>query len=197
MKARTVILIIVAAAIAVAAIALGPGLWRQMNRETKPAETALPVPEGFQHDPAYDVAGYFMPTTDVQVGQLALNHIAMGAPSDFEAWEAGERDAVFGPVVLQFDDVSSPLVTNELGGEGRERTVRVRPAAYRLFPGEVSFKGAAEGLGEVAFVGRFDQAALANAQNETESGETAVLTGTLQIGDRRFENLGFTYWIGD
>ncbi len=161
------------------------------------AGVAIQVPTGYQHDPAFDAAGYYMPAAPIQVGNFKLNTISMGAESDFAQWEKGERESLFGPILIQFDDMSSPAVTNEMGGQGREKTLRLLPAGYRLFPGEVSFKSADPALGEVAFTGAFDQAALADAKKVTTSGNASVLHGDLQIGALKFPGVTLTYWAGD
>ena len=169
--------------------------------EAPEAATAGPEPiaavTGFEHDADLDPAGYYTPLSDVSIGNFHLSHIAMGAPSDFAQWEDGERDAAFGPIILDFDDITSRKITNELGGEGYEKTIRVKPDAYSLFPGEVKFAGTDPVLGQVLFEGHFDQAALDQAKKDTSSGDTPVLTADLQIGDMRFDNVSFSYWIGD
>lgn len=173
------------------------------HRKAEAPDAGPPQPEpitavsGFEHDADLDPAGYYTPLSDISVGNYHLSHIAMGAPSDFAQWEEGEHDSVFGPIILDFDDVTSRKITNELGGEGYEKTLRVKPDGYRLFPGEVKFAGTDPVLGAVLFEGRFDQAALDKGQKDTSSGDAPVLTGNLQIGDAHFDNVGFSFWIGD
>ncbi len=160
---------------------------------------AAPVqaPSGFQHDATFDAAGYYMPSGAIQIGNFRLNTIALGAESDFAQWEKGEREGLFGPILVNFDDVSSPVVTNEMGGEGHAKTLRLLPASYRLYPGDVSFAATDPALGAVKFSGAFDQTALADARKAQVSGKTPVLHGDLQIGDKIFTGATFTYFAGD
>ena len=158
---------------------------------------AVVAPSGFAHEPGFDAAGYYRPIGDARTGNLKLTQIAIGAPSDFSTWEAGKRDGLFGPIVLQFDDVTSPTVANELGAATHTVSIRVVPQSYRLYPGEVNFAAVDAKLGAVAFDGRFDQAAFAQAHKSGSSGDTPVMTGRLKIGDRIIEDLKFVFWAGD
>ena len=166
-----------------------------------PAATPAPVvstaPEGFQHDPSFDAQGFYIPTEPIKAGALALKQIAFGAPSDFKQWEAGERESVFGPIILQFEDESSPTTTNELGQDVHQVVVRVLPTAYRVFPAAISFRGSDPKLGEIGFVGAIDQATLASARDTGSSAGKVVMTGTLRIGDTKVDDARFTYFIGD
>lgn len=164
----------------------------------EPAEpvAAPSVPEGFQHDPAFDASGYFMTQTPVQAGNYKLRHIAIGAPSDFAQWEAGGR-TVFGPILFHFDDVTSPKQTNELGGEAHTVSTRVLPQSYRFTPGDVTFRGVDPKLGEVVFSGSFDEAAFTAARQNGGSDGAPVLMGSLQVGGERIRNISFSYWVGD
>lgn len=156
----------------------------------EPAE--LVAPEGFEHDQTFDVAGYYQPTSEISVGELKLAQFVMGADSDFALWEEGERDALFGPILIGFDDETPSGPDSDID----DLTLTIRPDSYRVFPGEVSFRAYDEAVGEIVFVGRYNQIALADAKAASES-DGAVLTGDLQIADQRFDNVGFSYWIGD
>ena len=148
----------------------------------EPAPAAPPALEGFQHDASFDAQGFYIPAEPIKVGALALKQVAFGAPSDFKQWEAGEREAVFGPIILQFEDESSPTATNELGQEVHQITVRVLPTAYRVFPAAISFRATDPKLGEIGFVGAIDQATLNSARDNGSSAGKVVMTGTLRIG---------------
>lgn len=163
-----------------------------------PAEPAAPAaPTGYEHEAGFDAAGYYRTETPVQSGNFKLAQIAVGAPSDFQQWEAGEREAVFGPILMQFDDVTSPKGTNEMGGEHHTVSIRVLPAAYRMGPGQVVFQAKDDKVGEILFDGAFDTAALAQAKANGNSDGKPVLTGSLQIGQERIRNISFSYWAGD
>jgi len=167
---------------------------------TPPPTPATPVAAtpvtGYSHSGTLDAAGYYLPQTEIRVGEFKLNHLGVGAASDFIQWEQGDRNSVFGPVLLQFDDVTSPVQTNELGGEAHSISVRVLPSAYSVDGKTLRFVGQDPKLGKVAFEGAFQTAALAQAKAEG-SGPQAVLTGTLQVGSTRISNASFTFFAGD
>ena len=52
-------------------------------------------------------------------------------------------------------------------------------------------------LGEIAFVGAIDAAALAAAHEAGPGDSRVVMTGTLRIGEAAFENARFNYFMGD
>lgn len=160
------------------------------------AEPALQVAEGFRHQAGLDASGYYLSPTPFQIGDYRFAHMAIGAPSDFQTWEKGDHSSTFGPILIQFDDLTSPLVPNELGGEGHSVTLRVLPDAYSFDAGKLTFRGKDAKLGEVLFVGTFDQAALARAQADGSS-QSTVLSGDLKIGDQPVRKVAFTYWVGD
>jgi len=161
------------------------------------APPAVVGPEGFQHEASFDAQGFFIPETPIRVGSLKLRHIAFGAPSDFEQWEAGERASVFGPILLYFEDESSPTNTNELGEDVHTVAIRVLPTGYRVFPGALSFRATDPKLGEIGFVGAIDATALQAAQDAGPGDNRVVMTGTLRVGEATFENARFTYFMGD
>lgn len=165
-----------------------------------PAAPAVPAPStpvaGFNHSGTLDATGYYLPRNEIRFGAFRLNHLGVGAASDFDQWEQGDRSSVFGPLLLQFDDTSSPLQTNEMGGEAHAINVRVLPSAYSVAGRSLRFAGQDERLGKVTFDGVFETAALAQARTEG-SGAQVVLTGTLVIGSTRFSNASFTFFAGD
>lgn len=179
-----------------AAPAEAPVAEAQPTPAPAPAEPSLHVAEGFKHQAGLDASGYYLSPTPFQVGDYRFAHMAIGAPSDFQTWEKGDHSSTFGPILLQFDDLTSPLVPNELGGEGHAVTLRVLPQAYSFDAGKLTFRGRDAKLGEVLFVGTFDQAALARAQAEGSS-QATVLSGDLKIGAQPVRKVTFTYWVGD
>ncbi|MDB5430964.1 MAG: hypothetical protein JWP35_2080, partial [Caulobacter sp.] len=160
------------------------------------APPAPPPLSGFVHDAHVDVQGYYMPASEVKVGVFRLTNLTLGAPSDFSQWEADKRMATYGPVLIEFEDVTSATQTNEMGGEAHTGAIRVLPDSYRMDAKGVSFRGHAAGLGEVTFDGVFDPKALA-ASKGGGSAEAVVLRGTLRIGQTEFKNVAFTYFAGD
>jgi len=160
------------------------------------AEPTIPVATGFHSQQGLDASGYYLSPTNVRVGDYQFTHLAIGAPSDFQTWETGDRTSTFGPVLIAFDDVTSPMAPNELGGEGHSVSLRVLPDAYSFDAGKLQFRGHDPKLGEVIFSGAFDQAALTKARGEGSSGGT-VLTGDLKVGNAPARKVSFTYWVGD
>jgi len=143
----------------------------------------------------FDPQGYYQPAAPVSSGGLELRRIGMGAPSDFAAWESGDRAAVFGPILMQFEDRSSPIVHDEMG-EHRAVTLRVLPAAYEVDASKVRFTGADGRLGQVVFEGQFMPGAVANIK-QGGAADAVVLVGDLRIGQAVFPNTAFTYVAGD
>lgn len=167
-----------------------------------PASPVAPQPPrppqtdaAFVHTVRDDASGYYLPTSEVQVGTYRLDHIFLGQGMEFEAWAGGERSGTFAPVMLQFDDVSSPMVATEIG-EAHSITVRVLPTAYAVTDDRVRFVGQSNELGGVSADLRLDLEALATARRNLGS-DAVVLTGTVTIGDRRFDDVAMRWWMGD
>ncbi len=197
-------------ALAIGALALAAACSRKAEKAeapapvaTAPAEAPVAPPEphidvapGFTHQAQFDASGYYLAAQPVQAGVWKLSHVGVGAPSDFAGWEAGSRDAVFGPILFQFEDTSSPKQTSEGGAESHTVILRVLPQAYSFEPGKVTFKGADPKLGEILFSGAFDAAALAQARNEGFS-PRPVLRGALKVGDAPARQVALNYYLGD
>lgn len=200
--------------LALCAVAAGALALAGCNREdSKPAPAPTPAPApapvpspaataakppvtGFAHSGNFDNAGYYMPTRDIRVGNWQLKTIGVGAMSDFAAWEQGDRTSTFGPILLEFDDATSPLKPNEIGGEAREISVRVLPSGYSTDGKTLRFAGVDPKLGPVTFEGTFDAAAMAEAKAQGAS-EAAVLKGTLQVGQTTIDDARFTFFAGE
>jgi len=157
-----------------------------------------PPVQGFAHQAGTELFGFYLPVSEVRIENLKLSHLHVGDEMEFSAWEQaqGRGDTNFAPVMFQFDDLSSPTIANELGGQTPEVIVRVLPAAYGVSDSVVRFVGFDATLGEVRFEGQFVPAAFARARQGDSVGEP-VLTGTLTIGDRVFEGQSFTWTGGD
>ena len=171
---------------------------------TAPAAASRAAPAtltGFSHDKALDVFGYYQPVSPIKVGTLQLSHLHVGQLSDLDAWEARggpEPDIPYGPVMLEFADVTDPAVAHEAVDRDPNTTFRVLPTAYRVDADELRLAGRHERLGEVSFAGKLDSAAVRRAATpEGLPGDTVVLRGTLTAGGQRFENAAFTWYGGD
>ena len=167
------------------------------DRMAAPSDAPEPAPAaaGFSHALTSDLSGYYLPAEPVRAGKWSLHHVFVGQASEFEAWEGGERSETFGPVMLQFEDETSPMVRTELG-ETRSGTARVLPTSYQVTDDSVSFSGRSDELGEVRFEGRLDQGALATARRNL-GGAGAVMTGTLIAGGQTFHDVRLRWWMGD
>lgn len=155
-----------------------------------------PVPgAAFKHATTADVSGYYMPLSEVRVGDWALDHLFLGQTSDFAAWEDGQRSETFAPVMLQFDNLASPMVQTELG-EARSVTSRVLPSFYSVSDARVQFEGRSAELGRVSFDGRMDPGALATARRNLGD-EGAVVVGDLIVGGRTVRGVRLRWWAGD
>ncbi|GAA0634076.1 hypothetical protein [Brevundimonas lenta] len=142
-----------------------------------------------------DLSGYYMPLDPVRVGNWSLDHLFIGQAAEFQSWQGGERSATFGPVMLQFDDVNSPMVRTEIG-EAHSITARVLPTSYTVNDAQVRFEGRSPELGRVIFDGRLDQGALATSRRNLGD-EGVVLTGSLKVGDAPAQAVRLRWWMGD
>jgi len=149
----------------------------------------------FSHAMTSDLSGYYMPATDVRSGDWSLDHVFIGQAAEFQAWEAGERSGTFAPVMLQFEDVTSPVVATEIG-EARSITARVLPTTYTVTEDRVRFAGHSPELGAVHLVGVLDPDALATARRNLGE-EGVVLIGTLKVGDAPARAVRLRWWGGD
>ncbi|MBN8552767.1 MAG: hypothetical protein J0L52_07730 [Caulobacterales bacterium] len=162
------------------------------------APPELPAVEGFAHQAGANLFGYYLPVSDVQIGDLKLSHLHLGDEAAFNDWELtqGRGPTNFAPMMFQFDDLSSPTIANELGGQTPEVIVRVLPSGYGVSDRVVRFVGVDPTLGEVRFEGQFVEPAFTQAR----SGEDVagpVLRGNLTIGGRIYEGQSFTWTGGD
>lgn len=165
------------------------------ERAAAPSGPAGPSPSAFSHTLTTDLSGYYLPAEPVRAGNWSLHHIFVGQASQFEAWEGGERNAAFAPVMVQFEDATRPTVGTE-SGESRSRTARVLPTAYEVTDTTVTFSGRSPELGELRFEGRLDPGALATARRNL-GGDGVVLTGALVVGGRTFPDVRLRWWMGD
>jgi hypothetical protein len=187
------------------AVVLAVGACEQQAVE--PAADAEPsVPEapetserlsGFSHEITQDVSGYYMPATPVQVGTWRLRNISVMLESDMNAWEGGEHGDVYGPIMIEFDNLASPTGVNEMGQEYYSETVRVLPEAYEITDTRVRFRGRSPEVGVVTLEAALDGDRLGLARRNLGSSEGPVLTGSLTVGDRTFEGQQFRWWMGD
>ena len=154
-----------------------------------------PAAPSFTHGMGSDLSGYYMPASEVRIGKWSFDHVFVGQTAEFQAWEAGGRNETFAPVMLQFDDVTSPMVATEIG-EARSVTARVLPTASSVTDTAISFEGRSPELGEVSFEGALDPGALATSRRNLGN-EGVVVTGTLKVGNAPARSVQLRWWAGD
>lgn len=163
-----------------------------------PAPDAGPAPAtaaAFSHALTVDASGYYMPVTAPSFGKWMLRDIAVGQTRDFAAWEQGNRSTTWAPIMIEFEDATSPMVQTELG-EARSGQARVLPTSYAVTDTAVSFTGTSPELGEVKFEGVLDPDALATSRRNLGD-EGAVLTGSLTAGGITIGMVSLRWWAGD
>ena len=163
------------------------------ERSSEPAEG--PAATVFSYTATADLSGYYLPLSDERRGPWALSHVFVGQPAEFDSWPSDRRGTTFAPVMMQFEDLTSPMVATEIG-ETRSVTARVLPTRYAVSDDRISFEGTSPELGRVAFDGRLDPGALATARRNLGE-EGAVLTGDLTAGGQTVRNVRLRWWMGD
>ena len=165
------------------------------DRPDAPADAPSPAVPAFSHSMSSDLSGYYMPAGEVRIGKWSFDHVFVGQVQEFQAWEGGTRSGTFGPVMLQFDDATSPMVQTEIG-EARSITARVLPTTYSVTDTGISFEGRSAELGAVRFEGTLDPGALATSRRNLGD-EGVVVTGRLTVGEAPAQNVRLRWWGGD
>jgi hypothetical protein len=176
---------------------VSPGLPTAPVPPPGPVPAPAPVTHltGFFHQPGVDLFGYYFAKAPIQFGNFKLRELHLGAPEDFAAYEKGQRVSPnYAPIMLEFDDVTSPQRENELGQPYHEVSRRVLPKAYKVTSEQVSFYGQDDVLGEVSFEGQLDAKALERVKGG--AAEEPVLTGVLTAMGQRL-NRAFVWFGGD
>ena len=160
-----------------------------------PPAPAQPAARGFRHAAGLDLFGYYFPQGDVMFGNFKLRQLNLGSAEEFEGYEKGQRISPnYAPVMLEFDDVTSPQKENELGQTYHEVSRRVLPDSYEVTAQSITFHGHDEILGEVAFEGQLDTAALARVRSGGP--EEPVLKGVVSAMRQKL-NRAFVWFGGD
>ena len=176
-------------------IGLAVGLLLLASCDRPEAPTEVPPAAAFRHAMSSDLSGYYLPAGEVRVGNWAFHHIFVGQVQEFQAWESGNRSETFAPVMLQFEDVTSPMVQTEIG-ETRSVSARVLPTTYSVTDTSLSFEGRSPELGAVRFEGSLDPGALATSRRNLGD-EGVVVTGRLTVGDAQARTVQLRWWAGD
>jgi hypothetical protein len=157
--------------------------------------TGAPESVAFSHATTTDISGYYMPLEPVRLGKWSLEDVFVGPSSEFDSWEGGARSEPFGPVMIEFEDATSPMVETELG-EAHSISVRVLPTRYSVTDTAVRFEGDSPELGRVTFEGVLDQGALATSKRNL-GGDGIVLTGDLTAAGQTVRGVRLMWWMGD
>lgn len=165
------------------------------DRPDAPGEAPSAAAPAFSHSMSSDLSGYYMPASEVRIGKWSFDHVFVGQAQEFQAWEGGSRSGTFGPVMLQFDDATSPMVQTEIG-EAHSVNARVLPTTYSVTDTRISFEGRSGELGAVRFEGALDPGALATSRRNLGD-EGVVVTGTLTVGGTPAQNVRLRWWGGD
>jgi hypothetical protein len=153
----------------------------------------------FAYSVTGDPSGYYLPKGTVRTGKFSLRDIAIGGADDFRKYLAGQRMATYAPVMIEFDDVTSPQRTDETGAPYYANAPRVLPAAFRLEGTTLTFAGDDKQLGHVTFAGKLAAYMLSAkvSPDERAAMNEAPLTGDLTVGKTTFRHVMFTWFGGD
>lgn len=153
----------------------------------------------FTHQKKADLSGFYMPQSEIRVGTVVLNHIAISTESEFKAYEAAKtHEDPYAPVMAQLDDTSSKKGENELGQTYYEKSERLLPTSYAVSTGKLAFTATSKTLGPVTFTGKPDMKVIkAGKASLSHVTETPALTGTLTIGTTVFKDVTFIWWGGE
>ena len=192
--------------IATAAVVLLAGCG-QSSDAAKTAEVAAPVAPpavpvdasftGFTKHTGDDQFGYYLPAAEVKVGDYRLDHLHIAGQQGFGDWERGERTKTYGPVMLEFVDITSPARKNALGNVTYSVKLKVLPDAYAVTDDRVRLVGKHPKLGDVRMDVKIDPAALKKSKATKGKDGAVVITGPLQVGDTPFSSVSFTWLGGD
>lgn len=179
----------------------------QSSDLAKTAEVAAPIaPPAVPVDPSFTgfakpkgdgQFGYYLPAAEVKVGNYRLDNLHVAGQQGFGDWERGERTKTYGPVMLEFVDITSPARKNALGNVSYSVKLKVLPDAYAVTDDRVRLVGKHPKLGDVRMDVKIDAAALKKSKATKGKDEATVATGALQVGDTPFENVAFTWRGGD
>lgn len=162
-----------------------------------PAVAVDPSFTGFTKPKGDEQFGYYLPAAEVKVGDYRLDHLHIAGQQGFGDWERGERTKTYGPVMLEFVDITSPARKNALGNVTYSVKLKVLPEAYAVTDDRVRLVGKHPKLGDVRMDVKIDPAALKKFKATKGKDGVTVATGALQVGDTPFKDVAFTWRGGD
>ena len=157
-----------------------------------------PAPaKSFVSDKSKDYFGYFLPADPVKIGKWQVRNLFIAPTDDLKTFEAGRSDKAFGGVMVEFEDVTSPMKTGEDGNPYHTGQIRVLPLAYHVGMDKVTFAGTDKALGPVTFVGTFDKDFFKKpSQGVPHPDDRPMLRGKLTIGGKVYP-AAFNWFGGD
>ncbi len=153
--------------------------------------------KGFVSDKSKDYFGYFLPASPIKAGKWSLRNLSIAPPGDLKTFEAGKSDKAFGGVMVEFEDLTSPVKTGEDGNPYHSGQIRVLPTAYALGNGHLRFIGTDKTIGTVTFDGTFGADFFKKPTPDVpHPDDHPVLKGKLTIGGKSFD-AAFNWFGGD
>lgn len=162
-----------------------------------PAVPVDPAFTGFTKPKGDDQFGYYLPATEVKVGNYKLSDLHIAGQQGFGDWERGERTRTYAPVMLTFVDITSPARKNALGNTVYSVQLKVLPTAYAVTDDRVRLVGNHPKLGDVRLDVKIDPAALKTSKASKGKDGATVATGAIQVGTTPFSAVSFTWRGGD
>lgn len=178
----------------------------QSSEEAKTEAKAPVAPAAVPADPTFTGMtrpkgdaqfGYYLPTSEVKVGNYRLDNLHIAGQQGFNDWESGQRTKTYAPVMLEFVDITSPARKNALGNVVYSVKLKVLPTAYLVTDDRVRMVGSHPKLGEVRIDAKIDAAALRKSKATKGKDGAVVVTGPLQVGDTPFSSVSFKWLGGD
>jgi len=162
------------------------------------AAPAAPGPlKGFVSDKSKDYFGYFLPASPIAAGKWSLRNLFVAPPADLKTFEAGKSDKAFGGVMIEFEDLTSPVKTGEDSIPYHTGQIRVLPTAYAVGNGRLRFVGTDKVLGTVSFEGTFGADFFKKPTPDVpHPDDHPVLKGKLTIAGKSFD-ASFNWFGGD
>ena len=193
-------LIATAAVVLLAGCGQSPDAAKTAEVAAPAAPPAVPVDAsftGFTKPKGDDQFGYYLPVGEVKIGDYRLDNLHIAGQQGFGDWEKGDRTKTYGPVMLEFVDITSPARKNALGNVTYSVKLKVLPEAYAVTDDRVRLVGKHPKLGEVRMDVKIDPAALKKSKATKGKDGATVAAGALQVGDTPFKDVAFTWRGGD
>lgn len=166
--------------LAVTGLLAGCGPNEEAAQQSSPVRVTTDATPRYAVNLKADVAGDYVPATDVRHQNWRLKHITLKDDATLRHWMmARDHTAQSAPVLLVFEDMEEGAKTPS----GDRRTLTLVSAGFALSDEKVSIQAISAGLGPVTFEGRWLP-------------EGRALQGVLKIGSQSFENISLNTKTG-